>query len=193
MHTLLNRIQAGDEQAVQDLFDTHATSIRRLARRHLGNAADADEVVQDVMWAVVRRAGTFRGDAKLATWIHRIAFNATMTRLRRSLRHRDIDQTLDVGGPAWRKPPCVEPPLVEFRLQDDQLRQRVATALRALPGVYRSAVVLRDVQGLSTAEAGARLSVNSATLKSRLHRGRVMLRRALADLASDLGIQEQRT
>lgn len=180
---LLNRIRAGDERAVQELAEAHAPTIRRLALRHLGSPEDADEVVQDVLWTVVRKSGTFRGDAKLSTWIHRVAFNATMTRLRRSLRRRDVDGDLAADGPARRRHTLDESPSADVRLYRAQLRRRLARALRELPPAYRSAVVLRDVQGLSTTEAGARLAVNYDTLKSRLHRGRVLLRSALADLA----------
>lgn len=180
---LLNRIRAGDERAVQELAEEHAPTIRRLALRHLGSPEDAEEVVQDVLWTVVKKSGTFRGDAKLSTWIHRVAFNATMTRLRRSLRRRDLDGDLAVDGPARRRHTLDESPSADVRLYRAQLRRRLALALRELPPAYRSAVLLRDVHGLSTTEAGARLAVNYDTLKSRLHRGRVMLRRALADLA----------
>lgn len=180
---LLNRIRAGEERAVQELAEMHAPTIRRLALRHLRNPEDAEEVVQDVLWAVVKRSGTFRGDAKLSTWIHRVAFNTTMTRLRRTLRRRELGEDPAIDEPVHQRNVLDESASADDRLYRAQLRRRLALALRALPPPYRSAVVLRDVHGLSATEAGARLAVKYDTLKSRLHRGRVMLRSALADLA----------
>ena len=165
---LLNRIRAGDERAVQELADEHAPAIRRLVLRHLRSPEDAEEIVQDVLWTVVRRCGTFRGEAKLATWIHRVAFNATMTRLRRTLRRREVDCHLALDEPARRRHTLDESPSADVSLYRAQLRRRLAQALGALPPAYRSAVLLRDVQGLSTTEAGERLAVNYDTLKSRL-------------------------
>lgn len=180
---LLSRIQAGDEHAAHQLSEAHGPAIRRLALRHLGNPEDAEEVVQDVLWTVIRKSGSFRGEAKLSTWIHRVAFNATMTRLRRSLRRRDVDDDLAQDASTRTRHVPDDSPSADAHLYRAQLRQRLVRALRGLPPPYRAAVVLRDVQGLSTTEAGAVLAVSGATLKSRLHRGRVLLRRALSDLA----------
>ncbi|MGE3843290.1 MAG: RNA polymerase sigma factor [Vicinamibacterales bacterium] len=179
----VKQIEAGDESALHQLVQEQAPLIRRLAVRHLGNPDDADEVVQDVLWTVIRKAESFRGDAALSTWVHRVAFNATMTRLRRSLRRRDADDALTTDAPTRRRHSLGESPTPEEQVYRIQLRRRLLKALRDVPPTYRTAVVLRDVHGLSTEEAGARLAINPATLKSRLHRGRVMLRAALADVA----------
>src|SRR5580704_16190561 len=79
---LLFRLQAGDDRAVADLADAYGSKVYQLAFRYLRNKEDAEEVTQDVLYKVYRKAGGFRGDAALSSWIYRIAFNAAMSRLR---------------------------------------------------------------------------------------------------------------
>src|SRR4030081_1183563 len=79
---LLSRLQSGDELALSDLADAFGTKIYQLAFRYLRNKEDAEEVMQDVLYKVYRKVGSFRGDAALSSWIYRITFNAAMSRLR---------------------------------------------------------------------------------------------------------------
>src|SRR5688572_16978220 len=85
---LLARLQAGDEQAVRELADAYGSRIYQLAFRYLRNNEDAEEITQDVLYKVYRKAGTFRGDAALSSWIYRITFNAAMSRLRTAKSQR---------------------------------------------------------------------------------------------------------
>jgi RNA polymerase sigma-70 factor (ECF subfamily) len=185
---LLERLQRNDEHAMADLARLYGPKIYQLAFRHLRNKEDAEEVLQDVLFKVHRKVGAFRGDAALSSWIYRITFNAAMSRLRSaSFRRRDeevsgsTDETgLSVGDVAdWST-------MADEHLFRSQLRRRVMGAILALPAIYRAPVVLRDLQGLSTEEASARLKLKDQTLKSRLHRGRLILRRQLADFAGGL-------
>ena len=82
--TLIARLQAGDDTAVQDLADRYGSRIYQLALRHMKNREDAEEVAQDVLMKVYRKVGAFRGDAALSSWIYRITFNTAMSRLRTS-------------------------------------------------------------------------------------------------------------
>jgi len=187
---LIERIQAGDDRAVAELAAVYSGKIYRIAVRYLRNHEDAEEVVQDVLLTITRKSAAFRGDAALSTWIHRIAFNATMTRLRRATERQrrqepnaEGEDTRDglgareiVDGAAW-------PDMHVYR---SQLRQRLRQAILELPAAYRAPVVLRDLRGLSTAQAGAALALKKETLKSRLHRGRLMLRARLSDLSAGL-------
>src|SRR6516164_2964735 len=89
--TLLERLQTGDEQAVDELVRTYSSKIYQLAFRYLRNKEDAEEVTQDVLFKVYRKVGEFRGDAALSSWIYRITFNAAMSRLRTARYQRTQD------------------------------------------------------------------------------------------------------
>ena len=189
---LLARLQAGEEQALRDLSDAYSAKIYQLAFRYLRNKEDAEEITQDVLYKVYRKAGTFRGDAALSSWIYRITFNAAMSRLRTGKARRALaeERRASMDG----EEPTPEPrtdiadwsDLADERVLRSQLRKRVFRAILALPAIYRAPVMLRDVQGMSTEEASAMLRVKDQTLKSRLHRGRLILRKQLADFAGGL-------
>jgi RNA polymerase sigma-70 factor (ECF subfamily) len=193
--TLLARLQQGDERALSDLADTYGPRIFQLAFRYLRNKEDAEEVAQDVLFKVHRKVGEFRGDAALSSWIFRITFNAAMSRLRSGAYQRaqeeqriasasereDVERTSPKEPADWSD-------LADERLFKSQLGQRLHRAILALPAIYRAPVMLRDIQGLTTEEASAVLRVKDQTLKSRLHRGRLILRKQLADFAGGLSL-----
>ena len=192
---LLARLQSGDEQALSDLSDTYGSKIYQLAFRYLRNKEDAEEVTQDVLFKVYRKVGEFRGDAALSSWIYRITFNAAMSRLRTAQYQRaqaeDRREAIDtdtMGEPARPVDVADWTDLADERVLRSQLRQRVFRAILALPAIYRAPVMLRDIQGMSTEEASAMLKVKDQTLKSRLHRGRLILRKQLADFAGGLSL-----
>jgi RNA polymerase sigma-70 factor, ECF subfamily len=189
---LLSRLQSGDERALSDLADAYGTKIYQLAFRYLRNKEDAEEVTQDVLFKVYRKVGSFRGDAALSSWIYRITFNAAMSRLRTAQyqRSQDDDRQLASDDADSSKPVRAEvadwTDMADERVLRSQLRRRVFSAILALPAIYRAPVMLRDIQGMSTEEASAMLRVKDQTLKSRLHRGRLILRKQLADFAGGL-------
>jgi RNA polymerase sigma-70 factor (ECF subfamily) len=193
---LLARLQAGDESALGDLADAYSSKIYQLAFRYLRNKEDAEEITQDVLFRVYRKVGAFRGDAALSSWIYRITFNAAMSRLRtaRYQRSQEEDrhqqQTQDADGTSTSRTVDVADwtDLADEQVLRSQLRRRVFRAILALPAIYRAPVMLRDVQGMSTEEASALLKVKDQTLKSRLHRGRLILRKQLADFADGLSM-----
>ncbi len=189
---LLTRLQNGDEQALSDLADAYGAKIFQLAFRYLRNKEDAEEVTQDVLFKVSRKVGAFRGDAALSSWIYRITFNAAMSRLRTAKYQRSQDD--DRRAASDRDEPASTAPrevadwtqMADEHMLRTQLRRRVFSAILSLPAIYRAPVVLRDIHGLSTEEASAMLHVKDQTLKSRLHRGRLILRKQLADFAGGL-------
>jgi RNA polymerase sigma-70 factor (ECF subfamily) len=155
----------------------------------LRNKEDAEEVAQDVLYKVYRKIGAFRGDSALSSWIYRITFNAAMSRVR-TARHRHAQ-----GAEAERAQEASRVQevadwsnMADEQMFRSQLRRRLFRAILALPAIYRAPVMLRDVQGMSTEEASALLRVKDQTLKSRLHRGRVILRRQLADFADGVSL-----
>ena len=190
---LLSRLQSGDERALADLAGAYSSKIYQLAFRYLRNKEDAEEITQDVLFKVYRKVGAFRGDAALSSWIYRITFNAAMSRLRTAGYQRSHDE--ERQAPATESDASEVPRAVDFAdwtgLADEhvlrsQARQRVFRAIRALPAIYRAPVMLRDIHGMSTEEASAMLNVKDQTLKSRLHRGGLILRKQLADFADGL-------
>jgi RNA polymerase sigma-70 factor, ECF subfamily len=193
---LLARLQAGEEGALADLADAYSSKIYQLAFRYLRNKEDAEEVTQDVLFKVYRKVATFRGDAALSSWIYRITFNAAMSRLRtaRYQRSQDEERHPSANESDGSTPPRRTPDVADWSGMADenvlrsQLRQRVFRAILALPAIYRAPVMLRDIQGMSTEEASAMLRVKDQTLKSRLHRGRLILRKQLADFAGGLAL-----
>jgi RNA polymerase sigma-70 factor (ECF subfamily) len=188
---LLARLQAGDETALRDLAETYGSKIYQLAFRYLRNKEDAEEVMQDVLFKVHRKVGAFRGDAALSSWIYRITFNAAMSRLRtaRYQRTQNDELSITTGDNEESAVPheiADWSDLADERVFRSQLRKRVFRAILALPAIYRAPVVLRDIHGMSTEEASAMLHVKDQTLKSRLHRGRLILRKQLAEFAGGL-------
>jgi RNA polymerase sigma-70 factor (ECF subfamily) len=193
---LLTRLQSGDEQALVDLADAYSSKIYQLAFRYLRNKEDAEEVTQDVLFKVYRKVGDFRGDAALSSWIYRITFNAAMSRLRtaqyqrtQAEDRREASADVESIGMTPRTPDVADwTDLADEHVLRAQLRERVYDAILALPAIYRAPVMLRDIQGMSTEEASAMLKVKDQTLKSRLHRGRLILRKQLADFAGGLSL-----
>ena len=190
---LVRRLRAGDDRAAADLDREYGPRIEQVALRVLRNPEDAEEVRQDVLLQVTRKIDGFRGDAALTSWLHRIAFNKSVSMLRRSTADRRIEVSLD--GPRSRSPQGQGHSRVDIAdwstLADDalyrsEMRIGLARALARLPRIYRVPVLLRDVMGLSTNEASAALQVRPQTLKSRLRRGRLRLRGHLADFAGDI-------
>lgn len=192
---LIGRMQAGDSTAVTELSSKYGPRIHQLAFRYLKNWEDAEEVAQDVLMKVHRKIGAFRGDAALSSWIYRITFNTAMSRLRtnRFSRPREVPvhDTLTVNGEISTQEPADWSSLADDRVLRTEMRTRLIDALTLLPEVYRIPVILRDIQGLSTEEAAAILKVKPQTLKSRLHRGRLILRQYLGDFAGALTLHER--
>jgi RNA polymerase sigma-70 factor (ECF subfamily) len=192
---LIGRMRARDGSGVADLAATYGPRIQQLAFRYMKNWEDAEEVAQDVLVKVYRKIEAFRGDAALSSWIYRITFNTAMSRLRTARFSRPAEvQPAEIESESTEH---VTPEPADWTsLADDQvmraeMRQRLVDALTHLPPVYRVPVLLRDIQGLSTEEASAVLRVKPQTLKSRLHRGRLILRQHLADFAGGLELHER--
>jgi RNA polymerase sigma-70 factor, ECF subfamily len=186
---LIGRMQAGDSTAVGDLVSTYGPRIHQLAFRYLKNWEDAEEVTQDVLMKVHRKIDAFRGDAALSSWIYRITFNTAMSRLRNGRFSRPYEvPRLEEGSESVSPDPADWSSLADDQVMRAELRTRLIEALTHLPEVYRVPVILRDIQGLSTEEASAILRVKPQTLKSRLHRGRLILRQHLGAFAGGIAL-----
>jgi RNA polymerase sigma-70 factor (ECF subfamily) len=194
---LVAGLKAGKQAAVQELAERYGPRIQQLAMRHMKNREDAEEVTQDVLLKVHRKIHAFRGDAALSSWIYRITFNTAMSRLRQHrgerLAAQERDRAFALAEQNGEQPRAPKEPADWSRMPDEhvmraQLRVALAAAVRELPEIYRAPVVLRDIEGLTTEEASSRLKVKDQTLKSRLHRGRLMLREKLEVFRSGLSL-----
>ena len=195
---LVTRLRSGDARAVDDLARAYRSRIYQLALRYVKNHEDAEEVTQDVLLRVHQKVDAFRGESALSSWIYRITFNQSMSRLRSPKFSRPLEVAqADLTGLADGDDRRVSLPefsdwssLADDELYRVELRQRLAAALADLPQLYRLPVLLRDVQGLTTDEAAGMLKVKPQTLKSRLHRGRLILRKQLAEFSSGLALHK---
>jgi len=194
---LIGRMQSGDAAAMAELAATYGPRIHQLALRYVKNWEDAEEVTQDVLMKVHRKIDAFRGDAALSSWIYRITFNTAMSRLRsvRASRMTEVQRPDTFAGDQEERHSLAEPAdwssLADDHVMRGQMRERLIGSLTELPTVYRVPVILRDIQGLSTEEASAVLHVKPQTLKSRLHRGRLMLRERLSDFADGIMLHDR--
>jgi len=182
---LVAQLRRGDAGAAAALVGAYGDRVYRLALRITGNAADAEEVVQDALWTAGRKIDTFRGAAAFGSWVYRITANTAYQKLRgrRSQRNEvsweDLAPTFDERGQHlevtgdWSR-----------RLKDSaietELKSLLGAAIDELPLDYRTAFVLHDVEGLPNPEIAQTLQVKLGTIKSRVHRARLFLRRRLA-------------
>jgi RNA polymerase sigma-70 factor, ECF subfamily len=168
---LVRRSLDGDQHAFRILVGRHERKVFNLAYRMLGRAEDARDATQDAFLACYRNLGRFRGDAAFGTWLHRIAVNACYDHLRRKVP-APMDLTTLPDTPIGPDP--------ADRAADTVDVQR---ALASLPPDYRTVLILHDVQGRPYEEVAFALEVPLGTVKSRLHRARAALGRALAGAA----------
>jgi len=154
---------AGDPDAFAELVRRHQDRLWAVALRTLGNREEAADALQDALVSAYRRAGSFRGDAAVTTWLHRIVVNACLDRVRRARARPTVPL------------PEREPASGRDEHASTEAALDVRAALARLPETQRAALVLVDMHGLSVAEAAAVLEVAEGTVKSRCSRGRAAL------------------
>jgi len=182
---LIQRCAAGDESAFAELVAEHQRMVVQLAMNLLGDRDEALDLSQDVFIRVFRTIAQFRGQSALRTWIYRIAVNQARNRHRFWRRRRRSDQvSLDAHVEAHGDFQCGAESGPDRILAQKELAARLKDALEALPFDQRTAIVLREVDGLSYDEIAFSLGVAVGTVKSRLTRARQTLR---------AGLQEART
>jgi RNA polymerase sigma-70 factor (ECF subfamily) len=181
---------AGDPEAFGELFTRHRDRLWAVALRTTGDPEEAADALQDALVAAFRRAGSYRGDAAVTTWLHRIVVNASLDRLRRRKVRLaeplpdDVDEYADRGSVATSTAAsagAVDPADLTV---DRERRDAVLAALDSLPPDQRAALVLVDMEGYSVEETADILECPPGTVKSRCSRGRARLVPLLAGLGN---------
>ena len=188
---LVAELQAGSEPAFAQLIDRYHQPLYSLIARSLQDPADASDITQEVFIKVFRSIGSFHGEASLRTWLYRIALREASNQRRWWSRHKRQEIALD--GPGFANCDAegegdslsIGSTLAdggcspyEFAAQAE-VRERVEAALRQVPAAFRTVVVLREIEGFAYEEIAEILQVNLGTVKSRLTRGRAVLRSLL--------------
>ena len=182
---LVERLKAGDEAALQAIFDRYAAKLYNVAQRILGDVADAEEVIQDVFWTAFRKAKSFRGTAQFSTWLYRLTVNSALGKIRRSKKNREVgyEEYLPKFQPDGHHQ--VRPVIDWSNTLDEtyahrELQALLKQALERLKPVDKSVVVLSDMEGMSDKEIAVTLGLTVSAVKTRLHRARLFLRGNLA-------------
>jgi RNA polymerase sigma-70 factor, ECF subfamily len=178
-HELIGRAQAGDVGAFEALADVHADRLYTVALRFLGDGGEAEDVLQETLLRAWRGIRGFEGRAMVFTWLYRIAVNesnrALERRQRRRANVRADEQAIEVTAPSSDGPAS--------QAERHELREALRLAISQLSVPCRTALVLRDIEGLSTREAAEIAGVGEAAFKSRLHQARLTVRALVGDAA----------
>jgi RNA polymerase sigma-70 factor (ECF subfamily) len=172
---LVRRAQAGERAAFEELVRLHADRLYAVILRFLANAEEAEEATQEAFLRAWRSIHRFQGRSRFFTWLYRIGINEAKRRAARSGPPVDLASIQDdpiAAAPDWSEAP-------DLRFDQRELRSVLERAIRDLPLSYRAPIILRDVEGLSTKEAAEATGLSEAALKSRLHRARLAVRRAI--------------
>ena len=163
-----------DDETFSQIVEQYTDYAYNIAYRMLNNPADADDVVQDAFLSAYRARDRFRGDAQVTTWLYRIVVNAALQKNRKERKPQRMNQgsVEDIDIVDWSPGP-------ESQTLNSELREKLEEAIGDLPDDLRTAVILRDVQQLSTEEAAKIVEISVPAFKARLHRGRVALREQL--------------
>jgi len=179
---LVAQARAGDTAAFTTLLQQYDRYVYRVTLHITGNREDAEDAMQEAFYKAFAHLAQFEGNSLFYTWLVRIATNEALMKLRSRTAHKELplDEPVDLGDDAsivrevedWDDNP-------EQRYAKTELENIVANAIRKLPQDYRAVYVLRDVEGLSSEEAGAMMGLSVAAVKSRVRRARLMMREEL--------------
>jgi len=184
-YELVQAINAGRTDRFAELVNRYEKKLYNFGLRMCGSVQDAEDMVQDTFLNVFKYLGSFRYETKLRNWIYRIATSACIKRRRKSKFAPDRELSLDEFMPGDGEgvpreiPDWANVPLDQ--LLDEELAKTVKTGIDSLPDKYRMVLLLRDIEGFSTAEAAQILDLTESNVKVRLHRARLYLRDRLKD------------
>jgi RNA polymerase sigma-70 factor (ECF subfamily) len=181
---LLSALRAGREEAFETLVRAHSGRMLSVCRRILRSEEEAKDAVQEAFVSAFRGISKFQGTCQLGTWLHRIAVNASLMRLRARKRRPEesIDELLPAfkdDGHARMEPRDFSPSALQM-VETREHREFVRGCIDRLPDLYRVVLLLRDIEEMDTSEAAEVLGVSEGVIKVRLHRARHALRALLA-------------
>lgn len=177
---LVESLQAGEESAYEAVVRRFGPRMLMVARRFLQHDQDAQDAVQDAFLSAFKAIDQFEGQAKLSTWLHRITVNAALMKIRR--RRRKPEQPIDDLLPKFHPDGHLASAIENWAVTTDkaaesrELREQVRKYIDQLPESYRTVLLLRDIEELSTDEAAKLLGITPGAVKTRLHRARQALR-----------------
>ena len=164
--TLVLKARQGDQAALEALLENYRPDMRRIARSQCASRSDAEDAVQESLWLVYQRIGALRTLAAFPAWVF-------------SIIRRECYRLLH-GGRYPAPLPEPDDPVFAYHAHPD-LQADLVAAIQSLPPKYREAILLRDVHELSISEIATQLRLTREAVKSRIHRGRMMIREYLAD------------
>lgn len=183
--SLIERLKAGDADALETIFNAHAKKLYNVALRIVGDPADTEEVIQDVFLTVFRKAKSFQGNSQFSTWLYRLTVNAALGKIRRSKKSKEVEY--DEFLPKFQKDGHhVVRPVVDWsdtldeKYAGRELQALLGKALDQLKPIDKSVLVLSDMEGLSDKEIAAAVGLTVSAVKTRLHRARLFLRGKMA-------------
>jgi RNA polymerase sigma-70 factor (ECF subfamily) len=182
---IIERLKEGDQDALEAIFNLYSGKLYNVAHRILSEAADAEEVIQDVFWTVYRKAKFFQGNSQFSTWLYRLTVNAAHGKIRRSKRNKEVEyeeflpKFQDDGHHRVR--PVVDwSDTLDEKYARRELQELLGQALSQLKPLDKAVIVLSDLEGLSDSEIAASVRLTVSAVKTRLHRARLFLRGKLA-------------
>ncbi|NQZ98854.1 MAG: sigma-70 family RNA polymerase sigma factor [Myxococcales bacterium] len=176
-------MRSGEEAAFEELVRTHGGRLLAVARRYLPSEDDARDAVQDAFLSAFKALPAFEGQAKLSTWLHRIAVNAALMKLR--TRRRKPEQSIDDLLPGFLEDGHLEKPASEWMpvpldlVERKEIAEIVRSNIARLPDNHRHVLLLRDIEEFDTEETAEMLEITPNAVKTRLHRARLALRELL--------------
>ncbi len=179
---MITAAKLGQQDAYTEIVERHSATVYNLAFRLMADPHEAEDVLQETFISAFRALPRFEGRSQLGTWLYRIAYNAALMRLRkRRIRTESLDEPGVAEGVDLAPRQFADwTALPDKLLLGRELRDSLNAALLTLPESMRSVFVLRDIEGLSTAETAAALALTETNVKVRLHRARLALREKLS-------------
>ncbi len=183
--SLVERLKRGDQTALEAIFESYSGKLYRVAQRILGEAADTEEVIQDVFWTAYRKAASFKGESQLSTWLYRLTVNAALGRVRRGKKKKEVEY--EEFMPKFQKDghhrirPVVDwSDTLDEKYAQEEIHALIGKALGQLKPIDKSVIVLSDLEDLSDREIAAAVGLTVSAVKTRLHRARLFMRGILA-------------
>jgi RNA polymerase sigma-70 factor, ECF subfamily len=183
---LIERLKAGDQAALERIFNLYSSKLYNVALRILGgDAPDSEEVIQDVFLTAFRKAHMFQGNSQFSTWLYRLTVNAALGRIRRSKKAKEVTYQeflpkFQDDGHHQVRPVVDWSDTLDERYAQTEIQALIAKALEQLKPVDKTVIVLSDLEGLSDKEIAGATGLTVSAVKTRLHRARLFLRGKLS-------------